>query len=114
MKFGLMTQIQMPRPWTETTERQGFWNAIEQVVAAEEAGFDHFWVTEQHFFIEIGHCSQPEMLLAALSQRTKRIRLGFGVVLMPLHNPFYVAERVATLDVLSNGRAEFGAGRGTT
>ncbi len=114
MKFGLMTQIQMPRPWTETTERQGFWHAIDQVVAAEAAGFDHFWVTEQHFFIEIGHCSSPEMLLAAISQRTKKIRLGFGVILMPLHNPFYIAERVATLDVLSDGRAEFGAGRGTS
>ena len=65
MKFGLMTQIQMPRPWTETTEREGFWHAIDQVVAAEAAGFDYFWITEQHFFIEIGHCSSPEMVLAA-------------------------------------------------
>ncbi|MBI3706190.1 MAG: LLM class flavin-dependent oxidoreductase [Proteobacteria bacterium] len=114
MKFGLMTQIQMPRPWDETTERQAFWNGLDQVVAAEDAGFGHFWITEQHFFIEIGHCSSPEMVLAALSQRTKRIRLGFGVILMPCHNPFMIAERVATLDVLSNGRAEFGAGRGTS
>ncbi|MSO65984.1 MAG: LLM class flavin-dependent oxidoreductase [Alphaproteobacteria bacterium] len=114
MKFGLMTQIQMPRPWHETTERTAFWNGLDQAVAAENAGFDYFWITEQHFFIEIGHCSSPEMFLAALSQRTKRLRLGFGVVLMPCHNPFYIAERVAMLDVLSNGRAEFGAGRGTS
>lgn len=114
MKFGLMTQIQMPRPWTETTERQAFWDGLDQVVAAEQAGFGYFWITEQHFFIEIGHSSAPEMFLAALSQRTRTIRLGFGVILMPCHNPFYVAERVATLDVLSNGRAEFGAGRGTS
>jgi len=113
MKFGVMTQIQMPRPWTETTERESFWNTLDQGVAAEDAGFGYFWITEQHFFIEIGHCSSPEMVLAALSQRTKRIRLGFSVILMPCHNPFMVAERVATLDVLSNGRAEFGAGRGT-
>jgi alkanesulfonate monooxygenase SsuD/methylene tetrahydromethanopterin reductase-like flavin-dependent oxidoreductase (luciferase family) len=114
MKFGLMTQIQMPKPWSETTEREGFWNNLDQAVAAEAAGFDHFWITEQHFFIEIGHSSCPDMFLAALSQRTKTMRLGFGVVLMPVHNPFMIAEKVATLDVLSNGRAEFGAGRGTS
>jgi alkanesulfonate monooxygenase SsuD/methylene tetrahydromethanopterin reductase-like flavin-dependent oxidoreductase (luciferase family) len=114
MKFGLMTQIQMPRPWNETTERQAFWHGLDQVVAAEQAGFEYFWITEQHFFIEIGHCSAPDMVLAALSQRTRTIRLGFGVILLPCHNPFMVAERVATLDVLSNGRCEFGAGRGTS
>ena len=114
MKFGVMTQIQMPRPWTDLTERQAYWNAVEQAVAAEAAGFDYLWVTEQHFLIEIGHCPAPDMYLAAVSQRTTRLRLGLGVVLLPLHNPFYVAERVATLDVLSNGRAEFGTGRGTT
>jgi alkanesulfonate monooxygenase SsuD/methylene tetrahydromethanopterin reductase-like flavin-dependent oxidoreductase (luciferase family) len=113
MKFGLMTQIQMPRPWTETTERQAFWDNLDQAAAAEAAGFEHFWITEQHFFIEIGHSSCPDMFLAALSQRTRTMRLGFGVILMPVHNPFRIAEKVATLDVLSNGRAEFGAGRGT-
>jgi alkanesulfonate monooxygenase SsuD/methylene tetrahydromethanopterin reductase-like flavin-dependent oxidoreductase (luciferase family) len=114
VKFGLMAQIQMPRPWQETTERQAFWHTLDEAVAAEAAGFDYFWITEQHFFIEIGHCAAPDMVLAALSQRTSRIRLGFAVILMPCHNPFYIAERVATLDVLSNGRAEFGAGRGTS
>ncbi|HYF09041.1 MAG TPA: LLM class flavin-dependent oxidoreductase [Acetobacteraceae bacterium] len=114
MKFGLMTQLQMPRPWTETTEREAFWNCIEQAVAGEQAGFSNFWITEQHFFEEIGHCPTPEMVLAAISQRTTTMRLGFSVILVPLHNPFFVAERVATLDILSNGRCEFGAGRGTT
>lgn len=114
MKFGLMTQIQVPRPWTQTSERQAYWDTLDQAVAAEAAGFQHFWITEQHFFIEIGHASAPDMFLAALSQRTRTIRLGFGVFLLPLHHPFYVAERVATLDVLSNGRCEFGTGRGTS
>lgn len=114
MDFGVMTQIQMPRPWTDTTEREGFWNGLDQVVAAESAGFKYFWITEQHFFIEVGHCSCPDMVLAALSQRTKTIRLGFGVILMPCHNPFMIAERVSMLDVLSKGRCEFGAGRGTS
>lgn len=114
MKFGLMTQLQMPFPWTETTERQAFWNAIDQAVAGEAAGFEYFWITEQHFYREIGHCSAPDLVLAAISQRTRTMRLGFSVILVPCHNPFYVAERVATVDVLSNGRVEFGSGRGTS
>ena len=113
MKFGYMIQLQMPRPWSETTEREVYWNAIEQAVKAEEAGFDRIWFTEQHFYVEIGHAACPDMMLAAISQRTERIRLGFGVIVLPCHHPFQVAERVATLDVLSNGRAEFGVGRGT-
>jgi alkanesulfonate monooxygenase SsuD/methylene tetrahydromethanopterin reductase-like flavin-dependent oxidoreductase (luciferase family) len=114
MKFGLMTQLQMPRPWHESTERDAFLHAIDQGAAAEQAGFRYFWITEQHFYAEIGHCSAPDLVLAALSQRTKTLRLGFAVILMPCHNPFYVAERVATVDILSNGRVEFGAGRGTS
>ncbi|QCI66871.1 LLM class flavin-dependent oxidoreductase [Phreatobacter stygius] len=114
MKFGLMTQIQMPRPWTETTERNAYWDGLAQGVAAEAAGFEYFWITEQHFLIEIGHAPASDMFLAALSQRTRTLRMGLGVVLLPLHNPFSVAERVATLDILSNGRVEFGTGRGTT
>src|SRR6201989_512030 len=113
MKFGLLSQLQVPKPWAEDTERNIYWQNLDHAVAAEHAGFSHFWLTEQHFFAEIGHCASPEMFLAALSQRTKQIRLGFAVILMPCHNPFMIAERVATLDVLSNGRCEFGAGRGT-
>ena len=107
MKFGLMTQLQIPRPWHETSERDAFWHAIDQGAAAEQAGFRYFWITEQHFYSEIGHCSAPDLVLAALSQRTKTLRLGFAVILVPCHNPFYVAERVATVDILSNGRVEF-------
>ena len=113
MKFGYMIQLQIPKPWTETTESEAHLNAVEQAVQAEEAGFDRIWITEQHFYVEIGHSAAPDMMLAAMSQRTKRIRLGFGVVVMPCHHPFHVAERVSTLDILSEGRAEFGFGRGT-
>jgi alkanesulfonate monooxygenase SsuD/methylene tetrahydromethanopterin reductase-like flavin-dependent oxidoreductase (luciferase family) len=114
MKFGVMTQIQIPRPWKPTSEREAYWNALEQGVAAEQSGFEYFWMTEQHFLAEIGHAAASDIFMAALSQRTKTLRLGLGVILLPLHNPFYVAERVATVDVLSNGRVEFGTGRGTT
>ena len=114
VKFGLMTQIQMPRPWGPNPEVQAYANAIAQAEAADALGFDTFWITEQHFFLEIGHSACPDMLLAAISQRTKRIRLGFSVVLMTINNPFAIAERVATLDALSNGRVDFGMGRGST
>ena len=114
MKFGLMTQIQMPRPWSDDTELNAYHNAIDQAVAGEAAGFDHYWITEQHFFTEIGHSACPDMLLSAISQRTSRIRLGFSVILMTVNNPYAIAERVATLDVLSRGRVDFGMGRGST
>ena len=113
MKFGLMSQLQVPKPWAEDSERTVYRQNLDHAAAAEDAGFSYFWLTEQHFFAEIGHSSCPEMFLAALSQRTRRIRLGFAVILMPCHNPFMIAERVATLDILSDGRCEFGAGRGT-
>ena len=109
-----MTQIQMPRPWGADTELNAYHNAIEQAVAGEAAGFDNYWITEQHFFKEIGHSACPDMLLSAISQRTSRIRLGFAVVLMTVNNPFAIAERVATLDLLSRGRVDFGMGRGST
>jgi alkanesulfonate monooxygenase SsuD/methylene tetrahydromethanopterin reductase-like flavin-dependent oxidoreductase (luciferase family) len=114
VKFGLMTQIQMPRPWSQDAELRAYQNAIAQSEAAEAAGFDYFWITEQHFFAEIGHSPCPDMLLSAISQRTSRIRLGFAVILMTVNNPFSIAERVATLDLLSNGRVDFGMGRGST
>ena len=114
MKFGLMTQIQMPRPWGPNPEVQAYNNAIAQAAAADAAGFGYYWITEQHFFLEIGHSACPDMLLAAISQRTKQIRLGFSVVLMTVNNPFAIAERIATLDVLTNGRVDFGMGRGST
>ena len=88
---------------------------MAQAVAAEAAGFDYFWTTEQHFFIEIGHSPCPGHVCSRRSaERTSRIRLGFAVMLMTVHNPFIIAEKVATLDVLTNGRVDFGMGRGST
>src|SRR5436190_14860675 len=114
MKFGIFSQLQMPRPWAPDTERRLFWDTLDQFAAAEQAGFEYAWLPEMHFFAEIGHCSSPEMLLAALSQRTTSMRLGFAVVVTSVHNPAFIVERVSTLDVLSRGRAEFGVGRGSS
>ena len=114
MKFGLMTQLQMPRPWSDGAELKAHHDMLAQAVAGEQAGFEYFWLTEMHFFEEIGHSPCPDLLLAAVSQRTERIRLGFAVILVTVQHPFLIAERVATLDNLSNGRVELGIGRGST
>jgi alkanesulfonate monooxygenase SsuD/methylene tetrahydromethanopterin reductase-like flavin-dependent oxidoreductase (luciferase family) len=114
VKFGLMTQLQIPRPWEPNAELNTYRHTIDQAVAGEAAGFHYFWLTEMHFFKQIGHSPCPDLLHAAVSQRTSRIRLGFAVLLVTVQNPYLLAERIATVDVLSNGRVDFGFGRGST
>lgn len=114
MKFGLMTQLQIARPSEPHAELNAYRNLIEQAVAGEAAGFDYYWLTEMHFFKQIGHSPCPDLLHAAISQKTSRIRLGFAVLLLTVHNPYLLAERIATVDVLSNGRVDFGFGRGSS
>jgi alkanesulfonate monooxygenase SsuD/methylene tetrahydromethanopterin reductase-like flavin-dependent oxidoreductase (luciferase family) len=112
MKFGLFYEHQLPRPWTEGAEQRLFREALEQVELADRLGVDYAWEVEHHFLEEYSHSSAPEVFLAAASQRTQRIRLGHGIVLLPpLYNhPARVAERLATLDLVSNGRVDFGTG----
>lgn len=112
MKFGTFYEHQLPRPWQQGAEQKLFQDALEQVELADRIGIDHMWEVEHHFLEEYAHSSAPEIFLAAASQRTKNIRLGHGIVLMaPAYNhPARVAERIATLDIVSNGRVEFGTG----
>lgn len=112
MKFGIFYEHQLPKPWHEGDELRLFQDALEQVELADRIGIDHAWEVEHHFLDEYSHSSAPEVFLAACSQRTKRIRLGHGIVLMPpgYNHPARVAERIATLDLVSNGRVEFGTG----
>src|SRR5215217_6364150 len=112
VKFGIFYEHQLPRPWDEGTEQQLFQDALDQVELADRLGIDHVWEVEHHFLEEYSHSSAPEVFLAAASQRTKSIRLGHGIVLLPpnYNPPARVAERIATLDLVSNGRAEFGTG----
>lgn len=95
-------------------EQQTFRNVIDQVVLGDRLGFDTAWFVEHHFTRGFSHSSAPDLVLAAISQRTERIHLGLGVVLLPFQSPIRTAERVATLDVLSGGRVEFGTGRGAS
>ncbi len=112
MKFGLFYEHQIPRPWKEGAEHKLFQDALDQVELADKLGFDYIWEVEHHFLEEYSHSSAPEVFLAACSQRTKQIRLGHGIVLMPpaYNHPARVAERISTLDLVSNGRVEWGTG----
>ncbi len=111
MKFGLFYQIQVPKPWDEESEARRIWEALDQIVYAEEVGYDSVWFSEHHFRPEWSHNSAPDLTLAAISQRTSRIRMGVGVVLAPIHHPLHTASRMATLDILSRGRVDVGIGR---
>jgi alkanesulfonate monooxygenase SsuD/methylene tetrahydromethanopterin reductase-like flavin-dependent oxidoreductase (luciferase family) len=112
VKFGIFYEHQLPRPWTEGAEQQLFHDALDQVELADRLGIDYAWEVEHHFLEEYSHSSAPEVFLAAASQRTSRIRLGHGIVLMPpaYNPPARIAERLATLDLVSDGRVEWGTG----
>ena len=112
MKFGVFYEMQLPRPWGQNDERQLYQNALSQVELADKLGYDYAWEVEHHFLEEYSHSSQPEIFLAAASQRTERIRLGHGIIQLTTNHPARVAEKVATLDLVSNGRVEFGMGEG--
>ena len=116
MKFGLMYEIQVPEPHHPGIEQERYKQVLAQVDLADEMGFDYFWTVEHHFLREFSHCSAPEVLYGAISQRTKRIRIGHAVALLPgqYNHPVRVAERAAVLDILSDGRMDLGTGRSTT
>ncbi len=89
-----------------------FHETLEELCVADTCGFRTAWFVEHHFMRGYSHASAPDLVLAAASQRTSRLRLGQAIVPLPYHHPVHVAERLATLDILSNGRVEFGFGRG--
>ena len=116
MKFGIFYEHQLPRPWTETSEQQLISDALEQIELADRLGVQYLWEVEHHFLEEYSHSSAPEVFLAAASQRTLRMRIGHGVVqTAPGYNhPARIAERIAMLDLVSNGRVEFGTGESSS
>jgi alkanesulfonate monooxygenase SsuD/methylene tetrahydromethanopterin reductase-like flavin-dependent oxidoreductase (luciferase family) len=114
MKFGIFYEMQLPKPWGQDDERQLYQNALAQVEIADRLGYDYAWQVEHHFLEEYSHSPQPEVFLAAASQRTKNIRLGHGIIQLTTNHPARVAEKVATLDLVSNGRVEFGMGEGAS
>src|SRR6187431_1345294 len=112
MRFGIFYEHQLPRPWDDGAEEKLLSDALEQVELADRVGIDFVWEVEHHFLEEYSHSSASGVFLGAASQRTKRIRLGFGILPLPpgyLH-PARVAETAAMLDLVSGGRVELGTG----
>jgi alkanesulfonate monooxygenase SsuD/methylene tetrahydromethanopterin reductase-like flavin-dependent oxidoreductase (luciferase family) len=116
MRFGVFYELQLPRPWNEGDERKLFHQALEQVALADRLGYDYAWEVEHHFLEEYSHSSAPEVFLAAAAARTKTIRLGHGIrqVVPNYNHPARTAEALATLDIISDGRVDFGFGEGAT
>jgi alkanesulfonate monooxygenase SsuD/methylene tetrahydromethanopterin reductase-like flavin-dependent oxidoreductase (luciferase family) len=116
MRFGVFYEMQLPRPWKQGDEHRLFKEALEQVVLADRLGYDFAWEVEHHFLDEYSHSSAPEVFLAAAAALTKRIRLGHGIrqVIPKYNHPARTAEGLATLDILSDGRVDFGIGEGAT
>lgn len=110
MRFGLFGGARTRRS-TGLEDSQGYEGFIDYVVEADRLGFHQLFMVEHHFTGQ-GQVSASMTLLAYLAARTRRIRLGTAVVVLPWHNPVLVAEQVATLDLLSGGRVDFGVGKG--
>jgi natural product biosynthesis luciferase-like monooxygenase protein len=108
MQFGMLHLLENP---VEKSERRIVKEQMAILRAAEDLDFDSVWPAEHHFS-EYGYCVSTGLMLSALAQTTKRIRLGTGIVILPFHNPIRVAEEFALLDLMSDGRVDFGVGRG--
>ena len=111
MKFGLLYEMQRPFEGTEIDWNALYKETLEQCELADQVGFDNLWFVEHHFLTGFSGSPCPEVIFGALSRITKQIRIGFGVSILPHHHPVRVAERVAMVDQLTDGRVEFGTGR---
>jgi len=116
MRFGVFYELQLPKPWNKGDERNLFHQALQQVELADRLGYDYAWEVEHHFLEEYSHSSAPEVFLAAAAARTTNIRLGHGIrqVIPNYNHPARTAEGLATLDIMSDGRVDFGIGEGAT
>jgi len=116
MRFGIFYEHQLPKPWNEGDEARLFHEALAQVVLADKLGYDYAWEVEHHFLEEYSHSSAPEVFLAACAGLTTTIRLGHGIrqVIPNYNHPARTAEGLGTLDIISNGRLDFGIGEGAT
>lgn len=110
MKFGLFFVLQRP---DHLTEHQIYEHEVPQMVLADELGYDSIWIAEHHF-ADFGVCSSPQVLAAAVAGQTKRLRVGMGITLLPLHDPVQLAEELAVLDQVSDGRLDVGLGRASS
>jgi alkanesulfonate monooxygenase SsuD/methylene tetrahydromethanopterin reductase-like flavin-dependent oxidoreductase (luciferase family) len=112
MKFSLFFEMQIAEP-TRSTEAALFHNCLEQAILADQLGYHCIWEVEHHGLYEYAHSSAPEIFLSFVAAKTRRIRVGHGCTLLPFryNHPIRIAERIATLDILSEGRVNWGTAR---
>ena len=110
MKMGVMFDFRNPQPWRKPFP-EFYESQLDLITHVESLGFDHIWLTEHHF-VEDGYNPALIPTAAAIAARTRRIRIGTFVLLLPFHNPLRLAEDVTCIDILSNGRFDFGVGQG--
>ena len=111
MQFGLLFECQRPYEGTEIDWNALYKETLEQCELADQVGFDNVWFVEHHFLTGFSGSPNQDAMFGALSRITKNIRIGYGVCILPYHHPVRVAERVALVDQLTDGRVEFGTGR---
>ena len=116
MRFGMLYELQLPKPWAEDSEQNLVDNAIAQCVLGDRLGIDYAWSVEHHFLEEYSHCSASEVFLSAIAAKTEHIKIGFGIrqVISNYNHPARTAEAVGMLDLISHGRVQFGIGEGAT
>ena len=116
MRFALFYEIPVPRPWNPDDEFRAYQQVLEQAELADRLGWHALWTVEHHFLEEFSHCSNPEVLYGAVAARTTNLRIGYGVRLAPApyNHPVRSAESAAVLDLISDGRVDFGTGRSST
>ena len=108
MHFGMFMQFGT-RP--SGTQASSFAEGFELVDAAESCGLDGAWLAEMHFTPDRSVLSSPITIASSIATRTRRLRIGMAVYVLPLNNPLRIAEEVATVDQISEGRFDFGIGR---
>ncbi|MGH9187576.1 MAG: LLM class flavin-dependent oxidoreductase [Acidimicrobiales bacterium] len=113
LEFGCMYEMHVPEPDDIDADRIVFNNVLDQSVHAEQHGYDSVWTVEHHFLKGWSHCSAPEVIYGALSQRTSSVRIGHAARLLPTpyNHPVRIAEMAATVDVLTGGRLDMGTAR---
>ena len=108
MNFGLFAEFFIRQGMTH---QEAFQESLAQIDAAEELGLDSVWLAEHHFDPARSVIASPIPMASAIAVRTKRIRIGLAVQVLPLTNPVRVAEEAATVDHISQGRFDMGVGR---
>ncbi len=111
MQFGLLFECQRPYEGTEIDWNALYKETLAQCELADQVGFDNLWFVEHHFLTGFSGSPSQDAMFGALSRITRNIRIGYGVCILPYHHPVRVAERVALVDQLTDGRVEFGTGR---